>query len=142
MRGTNIRKGEMRVYLPTGAIRDEDDRVVIRIEDDTSGVIFFEAELTPAAWARCTVGNTAADIEFTLENTDLIGTKSENKTEFVPIIFGKDGKENKEVSLATFEVDGWKARSGDFGNHHRGSHRNGYSVVFFRHVRPDGTPVL
>jgi len=51
-----------------------------------------------------------------------------------------------EEAVAALEVDGWRRRSGDLGNHHRmarkpdGTWTN--SVVFFRHVRPDGAPVL
>lgn len=70
-----------------------------------------------------------------------IGMKAENKEEFVPFTndntYGEGSEERIAKALAPFEVDGWTARHGDMGNHHRGSDATGYRVVFFRHVDPE-----
>lgn len=138
-----VRKGRLRIFQSSGARYGEVNPVTIRVEDEASGTLFFEAEIEAADVARVLIGNQEAEIKFVLERVDLIGSTRETKTECVPIVLDSKGREDKAASIKPFEVDGWSARSGDFGNHHRGgSHKGEYSVVFFRHLRADGTPVL
>lgn len=114
----------------------------IDIEDEVSGVRFATLLLDSEAVANLVTGHGAkCELELRLRN---VGCKHEVKEVFVPSLpvlsvdNGQDwAKRRKAVAAASvlpFEVDGWKARSGDFGNHHRGSEDKGYLVVFFRHV--------
>lgn len=53
----------------------------------------------------------------------------------MPIVTDPDGRPNAKSSLAQFEVDGWKARSGDFGNHHCYRYAaQTYTVMFSRYM--------
>lgn len=112
----------------------------IEIEDEVSGIRFATLHLDSEAVANLVTGRGArCELELQLRN---VGCKHEVKEVLVPslpILSSGQGWEKRREGIAAasvlpFEVDGWKARSGDFGNHHCGSEDKGYLVVFFRHV--------
>lgn len=120
--------------------------VRIEIADDISRCRILVAELTHEALGQALCGSSMQPCEIELYNKAPFGMKAENKTEFVPVKQFSPNPAQSKAALKPFEVDGWKARSGDLGNHHHfvrlKDGTEGFMVVFFRHVKPDGTPVL
>lgn len=98
----------------------------ITVTDERSGYQVCEVELSLESFAKA-LANQEVKGEATWRGVDHIGWEAQNKTE--------DGV--TEDNLYKFEVDGWKARMGDLGNHHRRYGGGGHSVVFFRHVHPE-----
>lgn len=119
-----------------------DHSFCIEIEDEVSGIRFATLHLDSEAVANLVTGH-GAKCELELRLRD-VGCKYEVKEIFVPSLpvlsvdSGQDWAERRKdvaaASVLPFEVDGWKARSGDFGNYHRGSEDKGFLVVFSRHV--------
>ena len=118
--------------------------VRIMIKDEVSGVNFCEVNLTLESFANALTSLSQTPCELDLR-FDFVGQKAENKEEFVPAVavpeselIGVPWRDREAIkaryALEPFEVDGWIARDGDYGNHHRGNVEKGYRVVFFRHV--------
>jgi len=138
----NLSSGKIRIGQPHTGGADEPERPIrIEITDSTSGVRFCTVHLSPAEFAGILTGtNEECALELYLST---VGMQLESKDVFVPVVlsetiddFSADTRKLiAEASLAPFEVDGWKARPGDFGNHHRGSYEKGFRVVFHRHVK-------
>ena len=103
----------------------------IELEDRDAGLHLFCADITAEDVANLLVGNRAIEFEADFRGADKIGTILENKTELVECDFSVGGRQSE--ILEPYEVDGWKARSGDLGNYHR-RQPTGYCVVFFRNV--------
>lgn len=140
-------KGEVRLGIVlTNA--DDGDYWTIEIKDDTSSVRFAKLKIKAADVPKLFAQrHTPCEIE--LSNLDMIGTTRETKSEFVPGELTEYRRNERRIqeleAVMPYEIDGWKARQGDFGNGHRSAKRdgvNGYNVTFIRFVRPDGTPVL
>jgi len=129
----NLSSGKIRIGRPHTGGADEPERPIrIEITDSISGVRFCTAHLSPAEFAGILTGtNEECALELYLSK---VGMREESKEVFVPVVLSKDIGVT-QASLAPFEVDGWKARRGDFGNHHRGSYKEGFRVVFCRHVK-------
>lgn len=114
----------------------------IQLICESSGVHFAEAILTDEQMAQALASSFTA-CKFTLRGAHRVGSKSENKTEWVqktgdyyndPVQAAKD--------CARFTVDGWAPRLDDLWNRHRLDRETGkYEVSFFRYVDADGNPV-
>lgn len=109
----------------------------LTIEDAISGATIVDLEIDISQWALALTSLQARPcrIDFRPKNFGLL---SEHKEEFVPVPEGAsyNCREHEDEALAPFEVDGWSARRGDYGNHHRGSLGTGFSVTFSRFVKP------
>lgn len=121
---------------------DESAPICIEIVESNSGAEAISVRLDLAEFAEAITGKGRCSCVIDYFNdSGVIGMKAEHKTEIVPVPpFGErsDGWEDK--ALAPFEVDGWSARRADITNSHR-KVKGGQAVVFFRHVREDGSPI-
>ena len=92
-------------------------------------------DLTDFADALFGLSRVSCDFELKAANVGLI---REVKEEIVPVPSYTLNFDQQKEAIASFEVDGWKARSGDIGNHHMASKLDGdkwaYKVVFVRFV--------
>ena len=137
-----IVKGILQISRASGGQADKQP-MHITITDEISGCRVCEMFL---ALDEFTKGLTSSQGIGTLEIFPHApwGMKPEHKTVFIPYTgptYGKGSEAKIAEALAPFEINGWKARKGDMGNHHRGG-PEGYNVVFFRHVDPKtGEPV-
>ena len=120
------------------------DFVSLELEDTVSGVHFASAEMAMDDFAQAMFGM-SRPLDVKLRGINLIGATPENKTVFVPDVratYSRDDAAAK-AAIAPFEVDGWRGRLSDFGNHHKSTTvggQKGYMVIFSRFVR-DGVPV-
>lgn len=125
---------------------DAPGSVEIRIFDKEAGLEFLSLTISSEDFLNASLGQMASDCTFITRGLHLVGGKRETKEEFVPF----DGRDSNgpeaAAAVAPFEVDGWKARSGDFGNHHRYVNLDreddgvkGYMVVFTRTLPPEET---
>lgn len=117
-------KGKLTVSYPSGG-----DTVRITIDDESSSVELMMVEIDYEQWARAQASHYGRPCEVRIGRVDLVGKVHQVKEEFVA--------DNEDVSK--FEVDGWKARGGDFGNYHRRTEKGkkiGFNCVFFRYVDP------
>jgi len=106
----------------------------IRIEDDSSGIVFLETEVSLENFALALTSLGYVDCEYELYGLDNIGKKLETKTEIVPLDNPyRATDEARELALKPFEIDGWKARQSDIKNHHR-YNEDTVSVTFSRFV--------
>jgi hypothetical protein len=126
----------------------EGDYVVIEIEDDVSGIRFLSLKIANKDTSKFFL-HKATPCEVELQGLELIGCTREVKYEFVPRLKHARPYEHRDAdaqdALAPFEVDGWKGSNSCYGNGHRSAKKgdvDGYSVLFSRYVRADGTPVL
>lgn len=120
----------------------DDGMVKIAIYDSVSNCQVCELTIEPAAFCDMLTGSARQPCEATWRPQG-IGKKTELKSVHVPRI-ERRGTESREETgrraIAPFEVDGWTARYGDYGNMHRFSHKGsggtgeGYSVTFTRLV--------
>lgn len=112
----------------------------IAIKDETSRVEFMEITMTLEQFGDMLSAPRMVECDFKLRAVDRIGMIAENKTEIVPVDYGHEYNRAKRKKIAAaalrpFEVDGWSAREGDIDNPHCHT-KDGYRVVFFRHVKP------
>jgi hypothetical protein len=120
--------------------RNSRDEIWIYIQDYRASANIVEVKMTTEAFALAVTGLGSVEATAEFNDSGNVGMVAQNKTEMVPIpSSGKTrGGEWEAKALAPFEVNGWRARSGDISNHHRWSRdKNGQewqSVVFFRHV--------
>lgn len=144
-----------RVGRPQGTGLQKEEEIRMDFYDEVSGVSFMSVEMSHETFSQA-LGSLQVTCKATLRALDRVGTQYQNKVEFVPI----PEKYKEEIMLSKaatqeclepFEVDGWKARRGDFGNHHRYAKQRpegsdddvrGYHVNFGRHVGENGSPVL
>lgn len=126
--------------------RNNHGEIHIEIEDEKSGIDFVRVKLTADQLGRAVTGEGCVGCEFETHALHRVGCTAEHKEEVVPYsgtwrCRTEQMQAEMRKALEPFEVDGWKVRSGDLGNSHRKT-EGGYRCVFFRHVKPDGTPVL
>lgn len=107
--------------------------ISITIEDESSGTTVLDLDMTPEAFGNAVTGLSSQPCEFDFHGEN-IGKIREQKTEYVR--WYDPGKTNsKQDALAPFEIDGWKGRESDLGNHHRRDPiSQKYSVNFTRFV--------
>ncbi len=109
------------------------DTIRFRMEDDSSGVTFIEAELSLEDFAKVLTGLGHVSCNFELHAQN-VGKTREVKSEIVPLEDKyRATDEQRQEALKPFEVDGWKARERDISNHHNYSDK-GVKVVFTRFV--------
>jgi hypothetical protein len=125
------------------------DFIRIVIEDDTARVRAIQCDVSLEAFAKALTGQGMLPCDFEVPAPELVGTIGENKVEKVVLDqrYSSPGKEEAErKALEPYCVDGWYPRRGDISNHHyTKSNKDGtvtVTVVFFRNVRQDGTPVI
>jgi len=131
---TKIMKGRISIGQVHGGGREP--RIHIMIEEDNSGIEFFEGFMSLEEFGALVTGSSYKPIEFEFR-PDKVGWKAENKTELVPKVdvCAKNKKDLIAEALKPFEVDGWRARESDMENMHcRCGDKQ--KVVFFRHVAP------
>ena len=113
----------------------EDYAVEIRIRDEHSRIEFIEMQLTLEQFATALFGTPVSEVDVELRGLEKLGLTAENKTEIVKCDPWDEAARNE--ALKAYEVDGWKARSGDINNSHNfrtAKGTTGVVVVFFRHV--------
>lgn len=132
------------------------DYIQMEFEDAVSGTILAQVRIKYAAFATAITGLSGVDCETRVLGMKYFGKKRETKTVFVPDIGGnwwENRSENSKKAVAPFEIDGWMARTGDYGNQHRYTKKkiegpieaaeSGFNVIFFRYVDAEtGEPVL
>mgnify|MGYP000175574113 FL=1 len=127
------------------------DYVQLEIEDATSGSILFQTRVPLAEFTEAITGLSSRPCETMALGVKYFGMKLETKVQVVPKIeddgLWKNRGQTEKKAVAPFEVDGWKARQGDYGNHHRSIKTAGtdaaYNVNFYRYVNPEtGESVL
>lgn len=116
--------------------------VTIRLDDESSGIMMFEADLTIEQFGSAIAGNGFIDCLFEIGNPLLVGTKREVKTEVIPLDKYPSDLTSMEIEgiLQKYEERGWIGRREDFKNHHKYG-RNSVSVDFIRFVNSAGNPV-
>lgn len=127
-------KGSISIGRPTPG-----DYIEITVEDDMSGVEFLRARVGLIDFAKMMTGLGNVDCEFDLY-AKYVGMKSEMKVIDIPVQNYSIAKHEKEVILTPYQVEGWKARESDLGNHHNMKRtKDGYlcSVMFSRFVPAD-----
>ena len=114
-------KGKITISRP--ARGDDVEEVFISVVDSDASCEFLTIHLSLEDFARVLtgLGRVECVLETTPERLANVGTTHETKTEFVP---GKYS-DNANQAVAPFEVDGWMAVSGYFGNGHRSGERDG-----------------
>lgn len=121
---------------------DETTPFRLTVTDDNARVQFLEVWLTIEQFADF-LTNRTTEGGFILTRPDLVGTTGQNKTENVPFARVYDRDESKaKKALKPFEVDGWRGDVSDMFNGHRSNKDGTQSVIFRRHVKLNGEPVL
>jgi hypothetical protein len=143
-------EGTLHISAPMGGSIPKEGRIDLSIEDEASGTLFLEAELTPQDLAMALVGSHSVPVQFELR-PNRVGYKLEYEQRE---IFFEDQdigqrREQAEVLLSTMTSDGWKGELADLLNSHRiirqpapANKRKGnwYRVRFFRWVDANGRP--
>jgi hypothetical protein len=127
-------KGQLTISRPSNGRGEE--WITIEFRDEDAGVRFAQFRVSTADFARAITGLGYIPGEIEVGGLHLVGTKAENKTEFIecePPYGDKAKKATLLKKIEALEVDGWKSRSGDWDNHHNYT-RKGVSIVFFRNV--------
>lgn len=107
------------------------------LEDETSGTEPVVIEITDEQFGK--MFSTGSACEFAIR-PGAVGKKREVMTKFVPrpdAASELDKDEERTIALGPLQVDGWKARKSDYGNHHRSRTVDGvagYNVAFTRFV--------
>lgn len=127
-------KGQITISRVTS--NHEGDEIEIRFYDCDASIEFAIMHLTPEAFAKALTGLGYVEGVLEVRGLELVGTRMEHKTEIVPVPLGYSKSDELKALkvLKTYEVDGWKARSGDITNHHNYIPHKGMSIVFFRNV--------
>ena len=123
--------------------RCSDDTVMIRLDDDAAGVTAVEIALSLLGYANAITNRGNVPCAFEFNDSGLVGTVREYKTEkvFVPECWEASSKESVAlVALAPLEVDGWVGRHSDTLNWHNrtgdpppnGKKGSWYKVLFER----------
>lgn len=129
------------------------DVMRLAVTDEASGVAFLKISISPGDLMLSMTGRSVVT-EMEIRGAELIGAKSEHKTEVVPFTDrtlrcsderkGLDDHERSpmvEKAFAPFEVDGWRGSSSDLFNGHR-STKGGQNVSFHRYIHPKtGKPI-
>ena len=97
--------------------------ITIKIIDKKSHCLAIEVEIGYAEFAQTLTGLGAVDCQMTLNDSDVIGKKSEYKEEIIkiPTILLSNSKSQKQKEalraiLECYEVDGWRANDNDAVN--------------------------
>jgi hypothetical protein len=132
--------GTIVITMPNGA---DAGYINVSLIDDTSRTQFCEVKIKHADFAQALVGNRYTHMQFEWR-PEQVGKILEVKEEYVtvpdefPPRYNEAWRGAVEELLKPYEVDGWKARDGDFGNHYRRSKGAndtwGYGVTFARYV--------
>ena len=134
-RNKTILKGEVVITM------DSRDKICIELTDTAARVRCVEIELDPADFANALM-HRPSPCQFEW-NPQQVGKRQEYKTEKVPFkyTYQRDAQFEADVdkALLPFEVDGWKARRADVGNHRcktedGSTEQETYLVHFYRWV--------
>jgi hypothetical protein len=132
------------------------DTFRLGFQDVASGVHFLSIDISPGD-LMCALTGRGTECEMEVRWLELIGLKSEHKTELVQFDqFAKGLRQERkgrddvdrsptvDKALAPFEVDGWVGSSSDLFNGHNRDHKKGAQRVrFYRYVDPTtGKPVM
>lgn len=115
--------------------RRNDGVITLSIIDNACGRTVVAVEMSPQTLGECLTGAARLDVDFQLENLDLMGKTKELKT-----VWMKDRGSKGPRMKASDIAEGWEVWSG-YGNHHYSEERNGvagYKVSLARYVEtPD-----
>ncbi|MFA7287151.1 MAG: hypothetical protein WC052_05815 [Patescibacteria group bacterium] len=116
--------------------RRNDGNVSMTIIDSASGRTAFSATFSPTTLGEALTGAARQDIDFELENKDIIGKQRETKHVWV-----KDrGKKGPLLKKKDVE-EGWAPLGGHYGNHHYTKEKDGvhgWEISLVRYVEiPD-----
>jgi hypothetical protein len=115
------------------------NEMFIEIIDEASGIQFVHVKTDCETLMRAITGMGYSDCEFEF-HPKYVGYKRENKTIWIETPdFSVNKKQAVEI-LKPYEVDGWSAEISDILNNHKYQKRegkNGYSVGFYRFVKPN-----
>lgn len=105
--------------------------------DENSGAKFLDAEIDLASFAEALTGLARVDVEYELENLEIVGRTRETKRVFI-------AERKTGVRLSKADVaEGWQYWSG-YGNHHNSKIKNdvsGYECTVVRYLdEPDNFP--
>lgn len=115
--------------------RRNDGVICLNIIDEACGRTAVSVVMSPQTLGECLTGAARLDVDFTLENLDLLG-----KTKEIKKVWMKDrGKKGPRMKASDI-AEGWEVWSG-YGNHHYSKEKNGvagYEVALARYVEtPD-----
>ena len=133
MRRTSIQKlnGQVSVSRYHGS----NTGVTITVEDETSGCIIVECDLTIEQFGDLISGLSFIPCKMEVNTSGNIGKKRENKT--VDVSMPGTGVKNilspKQI-IAKHEVDGWIGRPADLENFHNKNEDGTYRVSFVREL--------
>lgn len=123
------------------------DEFRIRVEDKIGRCTFLEIVVDAADLMKALGGLSCVPCVNEIYKSAPVGMEAQNKAELVEVTdyaFGNKAKLAEIRKAAkTYEVDGWKARSGDIDNSHNFVRQDGKKyirVAFFRHVKPSADP--
>lgn len=128
-------------------MNDPNHRVVIRVEDESSGVLFFELTTNKSDLMEAIMGLSSIDCEYELRGLQYIGKIRQHKSVVVPLdvsYWDLRGKSEDELRayLKPFEVDGWMGNTYDMKNTNNGvRNKDGtyaIRVSFVRYVEKEG----
>lgn len=138
MRYAGAKKQLTGKIIVSNVTSNKGDHVSIRIEDNASGIIVAELEMSHEQFGKMLASSTNADCQIDYYPSDNIGKRLEVKREIVPEINYDTTRNGNFVqayteAVSSYEVDGWKADTERGFNSHRrvGS---GYEVIFRRYV--------
>jgi hypothetical protein len=107
-----------------------DSRMLMQIEDDTSGVLFAELEIPMEAFAFLVTGMYGIKADCELRGLENVGRIRESKAELVPVTSALeqwDARKDADLiaaALAPFEVNGWKGNESDLFNQNKRVHKD------------------
>lgn len=123
-------KGQLCISRPTSNSGEEWINIEFTDVDASIRFACFKVDLAGFTKALTGLGYVPGEIE--LRGLERVGTKAENKVEFIKCNPYED-KSMLPLLVRKLEVDGWAARAGDWENSHNFT-KNGVRVVFFRNV--------
>lgn len=113
-----------------------DGYIEIRFRDVDACAEFARFRVSFADFAQAVTGLGYAPGEIQVQGLEVVGLKSENKSELVPGShpYGDKTKLRElQAAMKKFQVDGWIGRASDLENHYNYK-PGGCQVAFFRHI--------
>lgn len=127
-------KGDLSIYRPSSNVRD--DKIVIKVEDDSTGILVLKLEIGMAEFAACITGLGNADCTFVVSDClDLIGKTRESAIAIIPRLnCSKDDEEQIKAATEHLEVDGWIVDRQSIFNHHNFIGKDEVNISLHRYV--------
>lgn len=96
------------------------DYISIHIVDETSLAAYVNVQVPLEVFAKALVGLAGQRVSCMWKNMDLLGMKREWKEEVIIVPLSYEDRTDDECRelLKPYEIDGWKGKTRDLGNHH------------------------